>query len=118
MTNADEVKNMTNTNKNLNKSLSNQDDEDHENILSLDQNVGNRSAESHNSNNKNNDNKFTSSNEKNSIMQRIRKTLRLNGKKKTGQFLGFPGSRQKSKSENRARKAFRTISFILGAFVC
>ncbi|XP_014254442.1 muscarinic acetylcholine receptor M3 [Cimex lectularius] len=27
------------------------------------------------------------------------------------------GSRQKSKSENRARKAFRTISFILGAFV-
>jgi len=25
--------------------------------------------------------------------------------------------RQKSKSENRARKAFRTISFILGAFV-
>ncbi|XP_041788534.1 muscarinic acetylcholine receptor gar-2 [Anopheles merus] len=26
-------------------------------------------------------------------------------------------SRQKSKSENRARKAFRTISFILGAFV-
>ncbi|XP_017780558.1 PREDICTED: probable muscarinic acetylcholine receptor gar-2 isoform X1 [Nicrophorus vespilloides] len=30
-----------------------------------------------------------------------------------GQF-----GRQKSKSENRARKAFRTISFILGAFVC
>ncbi|XP_062123707.1 LOW QUALITY PROTEIN: probable muscarinic acetylcholine receptor gar-1 [Drosophila sulfurigaster albostrigata] len=27
------------------------------------------------------------------------------------------GSRQKSKSENRARKAFRTISFILGCFV-
>lgn len=27
------------------------------------------------------------------------------------------GGRQKSKSENRARKAFRTISFILGAFV-
>lgn len=39
---------------------------------------------------------------------------RLKGKKK------LPlngGGRQKSKSENRARKAFRTISFILGAFV-
>ncbi|XP_030756963.1 muscarinic acetylcholine receptor M2 [Sitophilus oryzae] len=31
--------------------------------------------------------------------------------------LGALGSRQKSKSENRARKALRTISFILGAFV-
>ncbi|XP_076259594.1 muscarinic acetylcholine receptor [Rhynchophorus ferrugineus] len=31
--------------------------------------------------------------------------------------LGAFGSRQKSKSENRARKALRTISFILGAFV-
>lgn len=30
---------------------------------------------------------------------------------------GGAGSRQKSKSENRARKAFRTISFILGCFV-
>lgn len=37
---------------------------------------------------------------------------RLKGRKK------IPiGGRQKSKSENRARKAFRTISFILGAFV-
>lgn len=36
-------------------------------------------------------------------------------KKSTGPFGGF--GRQKSKSENRARKAFRTISFILGAFV-
>lgn len=47
------------------------------------------------------------------------KTLgkRLRGKKKKtiGPFGGF--GRQKSKSENRARKAFRTISFILGAFV-
>lgn len=42
---------------------------------------------------------------------------RLKGKKKKtiGPFGGF--GRQKSKSENRARKAFRTISFILGAFV-
>ncbi|ENN76422.1 hypothetical protein YQE_07083, partial [Dendroctonus ponderosae] len=31
--------------------------------------------------------------------------------------LGAFGMRQKSKSENRARKALRTISFILGAFV-
>lgn len=38
---------------------------------------------------------------------------RLKGRKK----LPLVGGRQKSKSENRARKAFRTISFILGAFV-
>ncbi|KAJ6638296.1 Muscarinic acetylcholine receptor gar-2 [Pseudolycoriella hygida] len=38
---------------------------------------------------------------------------RLKGKKKVTPNAG----RQKSKSENRARKAFRTISFILGAFV-
>lgn len=41
---------------------------------------------------------------------------RLKGKKKKEN--GVKGmDRQKSKSENRARKAFRTISFILGAFV-
>lgn len=42
---------------------------------------------------------------------------RFKGKKKKtmGPFSGL--GRQKSKSENRARKAFRTISFILGAFV-
>lgn len=51
------------------------------------------------------------------FIERIRKRLRLNGKKKAGPLLGFVGNRQKSKSENRARKAFRTISFILGAFV-
>lgn len=38
---------------------------------------------------------------------------RLKGRKK----IPLVGGRQKSKSENRARKAFRTISFILGAFV-
>lgn len=38
---------------------------------------------------------------------------RLKGRKKNPLL----GGRQKSKSENRARKAFRTISFILGAFV-
>jgi muscarinic acetylcholine receptor len=40
---------------------------------------------------------------------------KLKGKRKKKDALGI--SRQKSKSENRARKAFRTISFILGAFV-
>ncbi|XP_055597331.1 dopamine receptor 2 [Uranotaenia lowii] len=40
---------------------------------------------------------------------------RLKGNKKSGGPMGI--GRQKSKSENRARKAFRTISFILGAFV-
>nr|XP_023025920.1 muscarinic acetylcholine receptor M2 [Leptinotarsa decemlineata] len=40
---------------------------------------------------------------------------RLKGKKTALGPLGF--GRQKSKSENRARKALRTISFILGAFV-
>lgn len=124
--NVDDVKNKNSTNKpnkNLHNSSHDDEGEDNENILSLvDQNVGNRSAESHNTNNNhnnnNNKNKNTSSSEKKSFVQRIRKTLRLNGKKKTGQFLGFAGNRQKSKSENRARKAFRTISFILGAFVC
>lgn len=38
---------------------------------------------------------------------------RLRGRKK----VPIGGGRTKSKSENRARKAFRTISFILGAFV-
>lgn len=38
---------------------------------------------------------------------------RLKGRKK----IPLVGDRPKSKSENRARKAFRTISFILGAFV-
>ena len=51
------------------------------------------------------------------FLQNIRKRLRLDGKKKAGPLLGIAGNRQKSKSENRARKAFRTISFILGAFV-
>jgi muscarinic acetylcholine receptor len=40
---------------------------------------------------------------------------RLKGKRKKKDGIGI--GRQKSKSENRARKAFRTISFILGAFV-
>lgn len=43
---------------------------------------------------------------------------KIKGKKLKLEVIGFPGGgRQKSKSENRARKAFRTISFILGAFV-
>ncbi|XP_021919206.1 LOW QUALITY PROTEIN: probable muscarinic acetylcholine receptor gar-2, partial [Zootermopsis nevadensis] len=40
---------------------------------------------------------------------------RFKGKRKNKDALTI--GRQKSKSENRARKAFRTISFILGAFV-
>lgn len=43
------------------------------------------------------------------FVKTIGKRLKSKGKKGIG--------RQKSKSENRARKAFRTISFILGAFV-
>lgn len=43
------------------------------------------------------------------FVRTIGKRLKAKGKKSIG--------RQKSKSENRARKAFRTISFILGAFV-
>ena len=58
-----------------------------------------------------------SNKDRRTFLQNIRKRLRLEGKKKAGPLLGFAGNRQKSKSENRARKAFRTISFILGAFV-
>jgi muscarinic acetylcholine receptor len=47
------------------------------------------------------------------FMKAIGKRLKVGRKRKDG--VGF--GRQKSKSENRARKAFRTISFILGAFV-
>ncbi|KAL3278386.1 hypothetical protein HHI36_013714 [Cryptolaemus montrouzieri] len=49
---------------------------------------------------------------KKTFMKKIEKRFR---KKQMEPFAGF--SRQKSKSENRARKALRTISFILGAFV-
>lgn len=58
-----------------------------------------------------------SNRDRRTFLQNIRKRLRLDGKKKAGPLLGLVGNRQKSKSENRARKAFRTISFILGAFV-
>ncbi|XP_026477429.1 muscarinic acetylcholine receptor gar-2 [Ctenocephalides felis] len=58
------------------------------------------------------DNDSTSGSSKRALMKSIGK--RLKGKKNSDKNgLG----RQKSKSENRARKAFRTISFILGAFV-
>lgn len=90
---------------NKNASCSVNRDEDDDNILSSDQNVGNR-----------NENKNIKQ-ESQSVLERIRKALRLPDKKKAGPLLGFVGNRQKSKSENRARKAFRTISFILGAFV-
>lgn len=49
---------------------------------------------------------------KKTLMKKIRKRFK---KPHVEPFRGF--IRQKSKSENRARKALRTISFILGAFV-
>lgn len=63
------------------------------------------------------DNNEKNNKERKTFLQNLRKRLRLEGKKKTVPLMGFVGNRQKSKSENRARKAFRTISFILGAFV-
>lgn len=59
----------------------------------------------------NNGNDKESSSTKRDFIRSIGK--RLKGRKKNP----LCGGRQKSKSENRARKAFRTISFILGAFV-
>lgn len=49
------------------------------------------------------------------FVKNIGKKLKVKRSKREGLFAGI--GRQKSKSENRARKAFRTISFILGAFV-
>lgn len=56
----------------------------------------------------------SSSDRKDSSRRDFVKTI---GKRLKGKGRSSGGSRQKSKSENRARKAFRTISFILGAFV-
>lgn len=53
--------------------------------------------------------------EKKKFVKTLSKHIRGKKKKREGPFGTF--GRQKSKSENRARKAFRTISFILGAFV-
>lgn len=52
---------------------------------------------------------------KKDFVKNIGKKLKAKKKKAVVPFGGF--GRQKSKSENRARKALRTISFILGAFV-
>ncbi|CAH2244786.1 jg5136 [Pararge aegeria aegeria] len=49
------------------------------------------------------------------FVKNIGKKLKVKRSKRDGLFPSI--GRQKSKSENRARKAFRTISFILGAFV-
>lgn len=54
-------------------------------------------------------NKSETSSSRRDLVKSIGKRLKGKKKKKVG--------RQKSKSENRARKAFRTISFILGCFV-
>ncbi|XP_070508072.1 muscarinic acetylcholine receptor gar-2 [Chironomus tepperi] len=70
-----------------------------------------------NNNNTKNNNSNNNSKDRKTFLQTLRKRFRIDGKKKSGTLLGFVGNRQKSKSENRARKAFRTISFILGAFV-
>lgn len=53
--------------------------------------------------------------DKKTFVKNLSKHIRGKRKKREGPFGTF--GRQKSKSENRARKAFRTISFILGAFV-
>lgn len=52
---------------------------------------------------------------KKEFVRNIGKKLKVKRSKRDGLFPSI--GRQKSKSENRARKAFRTISFILGAFV-
>lgn len=52
---------------------------------------------------------------KRDFVKDLGKKFKNKKKKSSGPFGAF--GRQKSKSENRARKAFRTISFILGAFV-
>ncbi|CAH0703053.1 unnamed protein product [Spodoptera exigua] len=52
---------------------------------------------------------------KKEFVKNIGKKLKVKRSKRDGLFPSI--GRQKSKSENRARKAFRTISFILGAFV-
>lgn len=52
---------------------------------------------------------------KKEFVKNIGKKLKVKRSKRDGLFSSI--GRQKSKSENRARKAFRTISFILGAFV-
>lgn len=55
------------------------------------------------------------SDSKKEFVKNIGKKLKVKRSKRDGLFPSI--GRQKSKSENRARKAFRTISFILGAFV-
>ncbi|XP_053604255.1 muscarinic acetylcholine receptor M4 isoform X2 [Plodia interpunctella] len=52
---------------------------------------------------------------KKEFVKNIGKKFKVKRSKRDGLFPSI--GRQKSKSENRARKAFRTISFILGAFV-
>lgn len=52
---------------------------------------------------------------KKEFVKNIGKKLKVKRSKRDALFPSI--GRQKSKSENRARKAFRTISFILGAFV-
>lgn len=112
-------------------SSSNLDDQDDEEIEKLAQDAAKSNVEStlkfdeskklvvkvstaaNNSNNNGNGNQR----DRKTFLQNLRKRFRIDGKKKSGTLLSFVANRQKSKSENRARKAFRTISFILGCFV-
>ncbi|XP_071055342.1 muscarinic acetylcholine receptor gar-2 isoform X4 [Onthophagus taurus] len=75
--------------------------------------------ENQESKNCNIDNKIETTDEgvstKKDFVKNIGKRLKTKKKKLRENSTTF--GRQKSKSENRARKAFRTISFILGAFV-
>jgi muscarinic acetylcholine receptor M3 len=87
-------------------------DESNKLMPKSDQHSNNNSSTANSSNSNNNTSK-----DRKTFLQTLRKRFRVDGKKKSGTILSFVANRQKSKSENRARKAFRTISFILGAFV-
>lgn len=114
----------------INKVSSNLDEQDDEEIEKLVQDAAKSNVESAlkiDDSNKvvkststvNNSSNNNSSNQRDrkTFLQNLRKRFRVDGKKKSGTLLSFVANRQKSKSENRARKAFRTISFILGCFV-
>jgi muscarinic acetylcholine receptor len=113
----------------INKVSSNLDEQDDEEIEKLVQDAAKSNVESalkvdetkklvkSTSTTNNNNNNNSNQRDRKTFLQTLRKRFRIDGKKKSGTLLSFVANRQKSKSENRARKAFRTISFILGCFV-
>lgn len=113
----------------INKVSSNLDEQDDEEIEKLVQDAAKSNVESalkvdeakklvkSTSTTNNNNNNNSNQRDRKTFLQNLRKRFRIDGKKKSGTLLSFVANRQKSKSENRARKAFRTISFILGCFV-